>query len=129
MIKNYIETVQKEGPDHKRGPIHVQAAMGFLEGMLEDVTEEAVKAELKAWATAIEAEDMFDVCDTIAVFRISKTYKLDTVKLQVQITDSDIMKAWHDTLVKQGAKIKLGTPPKTELQRLIQTALDHMKDD
>jgi hypothetical protein len=127
-IKQYIEIVQKEGPEHKRGPIHVQAAMGFLEGMLEETTDEDDKKQLEDWAKGLEAEEMVDVCEVVTVFRVTKTFKSDTMKVQMQIHDSDIMKLWHTTLLKQGAKLKLGTSPKTELQRTIQKALDQLND-
>ncbi len=77
----------------------------------------------------LEAGDMAEVADAIIIFRISKTHKSDTKKLQICITDNDVMKVTHTALVKQGAELKAGTPPKTELRRTIQTALDRMEDE
>ncbi len=120
--------VKEEVPDHKRGPIHVQVAMEFLEAQVEAITDEDAKQTVQDWMKGLEAEDATEVADTITIFRTPKTNNADARKLQICITDNDNMKIIHTALAKLGAKLKADTPPRTE-QRAIQKALDRKQED
>ena len=81
------------------------------------------RTSITKWREEIEKMDFHIAMEALPIFRLGKTYKSDIKKLQIRIEDKAVMKDVHDILIKKGAKVKVGQPPKTELQRVLQKYL------
>ncbi len=80
-VKQYITATKNEGPDHKRGPIHIHEALSFLEALALKITDEDDAAVFKEWFSERATETPMEIVDAIPYFRIGKTYKSDAKKL------------------------------------------------
>lgn len=126
-IAAYIATTKEEGPDHGRGPLHLQAGLSFLEGLAEGTKEAHLEAEVaavKAWVEEAGRGGVEDASAAMPIFRIGRCFQKNTNKLQIRINNRDFEKTIGLLLKAHGAKRKDGPPPKTELERIIQRALD-----
>mmetsp|Transcript_52144 Transcript_52144/g.148659 ORF Transcript_52144/g.148659 Transcript_52144/m.148659 type:complete len:205 (-) Transcript_52144:331-945(-) len=127
-VTEYIKVTKDEGPEHRRGPIHLHAAAGFFEGLVDapkgDGDVDMVSKNITKWREDIEEMEFHEAMEELPVFRIGKTFKSDVKKLQIRISNKLVMMDVHDLLLRKGGKVKVGQPPKTELQRIIQRHLD-----
>ena len=116
----------KEGEDHLAMPAHVYAYQGLIDGLAKDLEGKAgcegVATELKTviekWKSASPEQALAEV----KICRVAKAFKKGDRKVLLSIGGSEAVV--YKALLAAGAVRKAGLPPRTNLERIVQKAME-----
>jgi len=125
------EDASNPTPEAKLGPACVQV---FL-AVCDQITKEGDKVGGRN-KTAWEAQkaridgitDSTEMAMLVKGFRVSSAFKTGQCKLAVAIADATIMKSFTDCVVQLGAEHRQGIAPRSNVERILQMAVDEFED-
>ena len=140
--KAYSKAVAEEGRGHKRGSPHCHVAMAAIEAMGggEAAMEDGSRELLRRFASVMEQGGLKAVAEAVAYFKVKQMYKREgqgeerhivwlalhpnySYKEEDNMSQHRLFKAIDSVMVQEGGVRLTGTPPKNELERVVEEFL------